>query len=77
MTKKEIINQHERIGYYSGFGGIEIYHIEYGIDDYVYFIANVWYGKKTYCKAKICYESETPYFKYYGEIISFDEIMRG
>lgn len=52
-TKKEICTNNKSIAYWSGANGLEIKHIEYGIDDYVYFVAGAWNGKPTYHKAKI------------------------
>ncbi len=41
MRKKDIINM-ESIAYYSGFSGLEIKHIKYGIDDYIYCVSGGW-----------------------------------
>ena len=38
-TKREICELHEPIAYYSGLGGLEVRHIECGINDYLYLIA--------------------------------------
>lgn len=43
MSKKEIYTG-KSIAYYSGFNGLEIKHIEYGIDDYLYCVSGCWYG---------------------------------
>ena len=53
MTKKEICQNNATIAYYSGFGGLEEKHIEYGIDDYLYIVAGAWNGSRTYHKLKI------------------------
>lgn len=55
MTKKEICQNNATIAYYSGFGGLEVKHIEYGIDDYLYIVAGAWNGKQTYHKLKVRY----------------------
>lgn len=44
MTKKDILKM-ETIAYYSGFNGLEIKDIEYGIDDHVLCVSGAWYGK--------------------------------
>ncbi len=53
MTKREICESHEPIAYFSGLGGLEVRHIECGINDYLYLIADAWNGKKSYHKCKI------------------------
>lgn len=39
MTKKEYCNTHPATAYYSGFNGLEIHGIEYGINDYLYCVS--------------------------------------
>lgn len=73
--KNYYINK-EYEGYYSGYGGIEIKEIQYGIEDYVVFVANAWYGKKSVHKAKIYYNSDSTYFKFAGHRIKFSECLR-
>ena len=77
MTKKEkqeIINA-TATGYYSGFGGIEIKEIRYGIDDYVVFVAGAWCSARSAHIAKIYY-TDRPYFLWKGVRIHLDEIIR-
>ena len=38
MKKSKIVNM-ETIAYYSGFSGLEVKYIEYGIDDYLYCVS--------------------------------------
>lgn len=78
MTKKEVISCNKAIAYYSGFGGIEIYHIEHGINDAVYFTSNAWNGtpRNKPHKAKINYNSREPYFNYKGYRIPLNECIR-
>lgn len=45
MTKKEVIKNNTPIAYWSGCGGVELYKVEYGINDYVYCTSNAWTGK--------------------------------
>lgn len=76
MTKKEEYLAKPSVGYYSGFGGMELKEIVYGIEDYAIFISNAWYGKKRYCRLKIYYDKGIPYCKYKGEEIQFSDIIR-
>ena len=55
MTKKEYCTDRPTVAYYSGFGGLEVKHIEYGTDDYVYLVASAWNGRKSYHRLKIHY----------------------
>lgn len=55
MTKKEICQNNATVAYYSGFGGLEVKHIEYDIDDYLYIVAGAWNGKRTNHKLKVHY----------------------
>lgn len=75
-TKKEICTNNKSIAYWSGCNGLEIKHIEYGIDDYVYFVAGAWNGKPTYHKAKIHYGEKCSYFKFHGYTVRLDECIR-
>lgn len=75
-TKKEVILNNDKIAYISACGGIEIHHIYYGINDYVYFVAGAWSGKKSYHKAKIYYSNKDTYFKFNGYKLSFNEAIR-
>lgn len=65
MTKKEICQNNATIAYYSGFGGLEAKHIEYGIDDYLYIVAGAWNGKRTYHKLKVHY-GKCDYILFHG-----------
>ena len=66
----------EYIGYYSGFGGIEVKTIDYGLEDYCIFVAGAWTGNRSVHRCKIHYETNRPYFIYNGCRIHFDEILR-
>ena len=46
MNKKEFCEKRKSIAYYSGFNGLEIKGIEYGINDFIYCVSNCWYGGK-------------------------------
>lgn len=75
MTKKEICQNNATIAYYSGFGGLEVKHIEYGIDDYLYIVAGAWNGKRTYHKLKIHY-SKCDYILFNGCRCRLNEFIR-
>lgn len=78
MTKEEKRRYMEMsaVAYYSGFGGIEIKEIQYGIDDYVVFVANAWYPGRSVHRAKINYCWSRPSFRYHFLTIHFDECLR-
>ena len=42
QTKKQICESKAPVAYYSGLGGLEAKHIEYGIDDYMYLVSGTW-----------------------------------
>lgn len=76
MKRTEIINAHT-IAYYSGFGGIEIKSIEYGIDDYIIYVAGAWCSAKSVHKCKVYYTMNgNAYFKYNGVRIPLNECIR-
>ena len=75
-TKKEICENNKSFAYYSGFSGLELKHIEYGIDDYIYCVSGAWTGKKSYHKLKIYYEENDSYIKLHGYKIPLDECIR-
>lgn len=65
MTKKEYCKNKKSIAYYSGFNGLEIKGIEYGINDFIYCISNCWHGgekAEKYHKCKIYYAKDNTYF---------------
>lgn len=66
MTKREICDGHRTIAYYSGLGGLEVRHISYGINDFIYLIAGAWSNNKSYHKLKIHYGHKYAYIKLYG-----------
>ena len=79
MTKREYCETHESIAYYSGFNGLEIKGLEYGIEDYVYCISGAWIGKKSYHRCKVHYsasENASPFFKVHGYVVPLDECIR-
>ena len=75
MTKKEICQNNAAIAYYSGFGGLEVKHIEYGIEDYLYIVAGAWNGNRTYHKLKVHY-GKCDYILFHGHRCRLDEFIR-
>jgi len=74
--QQDIINS-PAVAYYSGWGGIEIKSIEYGIDDCVVYVGNAWYHPRTAHKTRIYYTlSGSAYFNYNGHRIPLDECIR-
>lgn len=57
MTKaeKQAYMEQKSVGYYSGFGGIEVKEIQYGIEDYIIFVAGAWCSAKSVHRRKIQY----------------------
>lgn len=79
MTKQEkqyYLNK-EYQAYYSGFSGIEIKEIQYGIDDHIIFVAGAWCSKKSVHRSKVNYtQAGRGYFLYNGSRIPLDECIR-
>jgi len=77
MTKeeKQYYLEKEYVGYYSGYSGIEIKDIQYGIEDYIIFVAGAWCSKKSVHRSKIYYGNRF-YFRYNGNRIYLDECLR-
>lgn len=79
MTKKEHC-QKESIAYYSGFSGLEIKDVEYGINDYIYCVSGCWYGdesNKSYHKLQVYYDRKgNSFIRLHGYKIPLDEWVR-
>ena len=77
MNKKEYCLQNPAIAYYSGFSGLEIHGIEYGINDYLYCVLGAWGGGKAYHKLKIQYNHDGAAFvRLHGYKVPLDECIR-
>ena len=76
MSKKEICESNSTFGYYSGFGGVELKHVEYGINDYIYCVSGAWCSKKSYHKLKVYYNDNGDYIKINGIRIPLNECIR-
>ena len=77
LTKKEVCNNNKSFAYYSGFGGLELKHIEYGIEDYIYCVSNAWGGAKAYHKLKVYYDNNNnSHIKLNGYKIPLNECIK-
>ena len=76
MTKKEICQNNATIAYYSGLGGLEVRFIEYGINDYVYLIAEAWSNNKSYHKLKVHYGNKYDYISLHGYRCRLSDFIR-
>ena len=78
MNKRTYCLENETIGYYSGWGGIEIHGMEYECgEDYVYFVGGAWGSTPSYHKAKVQYTlTGNPYFNYRSHRIPLSECLR-
>lgn len=76
MTKREICETHEPIAYYSGLGGLEVWYIEYGINDFIYLIAGAWSNNKSYHRLKVHYGSKYDYITLHGCRYKLSDFMR-
>ena len=78
MTKKEYCEKHPATAYYSGFGGLEIHGIEYGVNDYLYCVSGAWGSPKNraYHKLKIYYGENNAYFKLHGYRCNLNDCIR-
>ena len=78
MNKREQCLNNNTIAYYSDIWGyVEIKHIEYGIDDYIYCVSGAWSTtNKRYHKLKIYYTEKGGYIRLYGYRIPVDECIR-
>ena len=75
-TKKQICNNNKSFAYYSGFSGLELKYIEYGIDDYIYCVSGAWNGKPKYHKLKVYYDQNGGYLKLHVYKIPLNECIR-
>lgn len=79
MTAKEYCANNPIVAYYSGFCGLEIHGVDYGINDYLYCVTGAWGKKKQkrYHKLKIHYDhAGQPFIQLRGYKIPLDECVR-
>lgn len=57
MTKaeKQAFMEQKSVGYYSGFGGVEVKEIQNGYEDYIIFVAGAWCSAKSIHRRKVQY----------------------
>ena len=75
MTKKDIL-QMESTAYYSGFNGLEIKGIEYGIDDHVLCVSGAWSGEPKPHRLKIYYNGDNPFILLHGYKCPLNDFIR-
>lgn len=69
MNKKEYCLTHPATAYYSGFNGLEIHGIEYGINDYIICVSGAWGARsaRKYHRLKIQYDAAgNAFFRLHG-----------
>lgn len=77
MTKKQICEKYPAFAYFSGWNGIELHHIEYGIVDYIYCVSGAWRGKKRYHKCKVFTAPDGGlYIRVNGQYIDLNDCIR-
>lgn len=76
MTKKEICLNNDSFAYYSGFSGLELKKIEYGINDYIYCVSGAWCSKKSYHKLKVYEDNNGGYMRLHGYKIPLRDCIR-
>ena len=78
MSKREQCLNNDTIAYYNGLNGLELKHIEYGIEDYIYCVSGAWGSSvnKRYHKLKVYYTEKGSYIRLYGYKIPLDECIR-
>lgn len=65
------------LGYYSGFGGLEIKAVEYGIDEAIIFIVGAWTGTPEGFRSVIQYNRDgEAFFKYRNAHIYLNDCLR-
>ena len=77
MKKADILNM-KSIAYYSGFSGLEIKSIEYGIEDYLLCVSGAWgaKSKQSYHKLKIYYDDDGGFVRLHGYKVPMNECIR-
>ena len=78
MTRKEYCLKNPAVAYYSGFSGLEIHGIEYGINDYLYCVSGAGgaKSKQTPHKLKIYYDDNGGFVRLHGCKVPMNECIR-
>ena len=74
--KKSDYKDYKSIAYYSGLNGLELKHIEYGINDYLILQSGSWGGKKQMHRVRVMYSDNGDYVRLYGYRIPLNEFIR-
>lgn len=74
--KKSDYKNYDSIAYYSGLNGLELKHIEYGIDDYLILQSGSWTGEKKMHRVRVMYSVNGDYVRLYGYKIPLNEFIR-
>lgn len=77
MKKSDIMTM-KSIAYYSGFSGLEIKHIEHGINDYIYCVSGCWGSPKIQKphKLKVYYDNNGAFIRLHGYKVPLNECIR-
>ena len=78
MTKKEYCLNNPAVAYYSGFAGLEIHGIEYGINDYLLCVSGAWgaKSKQTPHRLKIYYDNNGGFVRLHEYKVPMNECIR-
>ena len=82
MSKKDIIEANNVIGYWSCLGGVEVRKIDYTPDGIMFYIkANAWYGHPTYHKTKVIEQytvdgTHRDHVRIYNQRLYLDDCIR-
>ena len=76
--RKASIMEMKSVAYYSGFSGLEIKDIEYGINDYLLCVSGAWgaKSKQTPHKLKIYYDDNGGFVRLQGYKVPTNECIR-
>lgn len=76
QEKREIIAA-PAVAYFSGWNGLEIKRIEYGVEDSIVFVSGAWGGKKGVHRSTVRYTlGGVPFFTYAGRRVRLNECIR-
>lgn len=79
MSKKQYCQSKPAIAYYSGFSGLEIHGIEYGVNDYIYCVSGAWGARsgRKYHRLKIQYDANgRAFFRLHGYKCMLNDCIR-
>ncbi|MEG1925294.1 MAG: hypothetical protein RR415_06075 [Ruthenibacterium sp.] len=77
MTKKEYCLANPAIAYCDALSGLEIYGVEYGVNDFLYCVSGIRGGNKSYHRLKINHDNDDDCFvRLMGCKIRMSECLR-